>query len=121
MVPVADLLTEREKQVLHLLSHGNENREIGRRLSTTEDTVKTHTRNIFRKLRATGRAHAVRRGFEMGLLLPYTDPNGVKLSPPPAPPETALAAAMRVANPERQLFAALQSLGWTPPRGGTRG
>lgn len=118
---VADLLSEREMQVLHLMSHGHQNREIGRMLGgLTEDTVKTHGRRIFQKLHATDRTHAVRRGFELGLLQLHTDPNAVDGNRPLPAPETSLAAAMRVTNPKQQLFAALQSLGWTPPAGAPR-
>jgi len=118
---VADLLTERQMQVLHLMSHGYENREIGRRLGgLTEDTIKTHGRHILKKLQATDRTHAVRRGFELGLLQPHTDSNAVNMPRQIPPPETSLAAAMRVTNPKEQLYAALQSLGWTPPAGGAR-
>ncbi len=115
---VADLLTEREMQVLHLASYGHQNREIGGRLGgLSEDTVKTHFRRILKKLEATDRTHAVRRGFEVGLLLPFTDPDRVDGLNRSVPPETPLAAAMRVADPKKQLYAALQSLGWTPPGG----
>jgi hypothetical protein len=98
------------------------NREIGRLLGgLTEDTIKTHARRILKKLNATDRTHSVRRGFELKLLLPFTDAYAVAgIECPAPPPETSLAAAMRVTNPERQLYAALQSLGWTPPAGGTR-
>lgn len=118
---MADLLTEREMQVLHLMSHGYMNREIGRRLELSEDTVKTHGRRIFEKLEASDRTHAVRRGFETGLLLPHTDSNAVDAPRQIPPPETSLAAAMRVTNPKEQLYAALVSLGWTPPGGDRRG
>jgi DNA-binding CsgD family transcriptional regulator len=119
---VADLLTEREMQVLHLMSHGHMNRQIARIIGgITEDAVKTHCRKMFKKLQVTDRPHAVRRGFELGLLQPHTDPNAINTPRRVPPPETSLAAAMRVANPQKQLFAALQSLGWTPPSGGRRG
>lgn len=117
-----ELLTEREMQVLHLASHGHMNRQIARILGDiTEDTVKTHCRKIFHKLQVTDRTHAVRRGFELGLLQPHTDPNAINTPRPIPPPETSLAAAMRVTNPQRQLYAALRSLGWTPPGGDRRG
>lgn len=119
---MGDLLTEKEMQVLHLMSHGHENRQIARIIGDiTEDTVKRHGRKIFRKLQVTDRTHAVRRGFELGLLQPHTDPNAANMTRPLPPPETSLAAAMRVTNPQRQLFAALLSMGWTPPGGGVRG
>lgn len=61
-------LTEREREVLDMLSTGNTNKEIARRLDLAEVTVKLHTRRILRKLGARNRADAVRRAQEVGLL-----------------------------------------------------
>jgi DNA-binding NarL/FixJ family response regulator len=61
-------LTERELQVLLGMSDGKSNAEIGHELFLATDTVKTHTRRIFRKLRVTDRAEAVAHGFRRGLL-----------------------------------------------------
>ncbi|SMH36301.1 response regulator transcription factor [Azospirillum agricola] len=61
-------LTEREQQVLCMLATGATNKEIGRRLSLQEVTVKLHTRRILRKLGARNRTDAVRRAQEAGLL-----------------------------------------------------
>jgi two-component system nitrate/nitrite response regulator NarL len=43
-------LTERERQVILVLSEGISNKEIGRRLGLTEGTVKVHLHRIYRKL-----------------------------------------------------------------------
>lgn len=61
-------LTERELQVLKGMAEGKSNAEIGRELFVSEDTVKTHARRLFRKLRARDRAHAVAVGFRAGAL-----------------------------------------------------
>ncbi|QSB17103.1 helix-turn-helix transcriptional regulator [Natronosporangium hydrolyticum] len=61
-------LTERELQVLRGMAEGKSNAEIGRELFVSEDTVKTHARRLFRKLRARDRAHAVAVGFRAGAL-----------------------------------------------------
>lgn len=61
-------LTERELQVLRGMAEGKSNAEIGRELFVSEDTVKTHARRLFRKLRARDRAHAVAVGFRAGVL-----------------------------------------------------
>jgi len=66
--PSAPELTEREVQVLTGMSRGRSNAEIGRELFLSEDTVKTHARRLFRKLRAADRAQAVAVGFRWGLL-----------------------------------------------------
>ncbi|AIJ26384.1 LuxR family two component transcriptional regulator [Amycolatopsis methanolica 239] len=52
-------LTEREVEVLHGMSQGLTNADIGRELHISEDTVKTHARRMFHKLGARDRAHAV--------------------------------------------------------------
>lgn len=61
-------LTERELQVLHGMSCGQSNSEIGIQLIVSEDTVKTYARRIFRKLEAADRAQAVAVGFRRGLV-----------------------------------------------------
>ena len=43
-------------------------REIGKRLSVSRETVRTHTRDIYRKLAAHSRTEAVARARELGLL-----------------------------------------------------
>ena len=44
------LLSDREKQVVQLVAQGLGNREIGQKLSISEQTVKNHLHNIFDKL-----------------------------------------------------------------------
>jgi NarL family two-component system response regulator LiaR len=51
-------LTERESEILSLLSTGMTNREIGRKLYVSENTVKTHLRSLFSKLGVRNRAQA---------------------------------------------------------------
>jgi DNA-binding NarL/FixJ family response regulator len=62
----AGSVTERELQVLRGMSEGKSNGQIGRELYLAEDTVKTHARRIFRKLRVKDRAEAVAQGFRCG-------------------------------------------------------
>jgi LuxR family maltose regulon positive regulatory protein len=64
----ADELSERELAVLRLLPTDLSQREIGRQLYVSLNTVKSHTRRIFAKLQASGREEAVRRARERGLL-----------------------------------------------------
>jgi DNA-binding NarL/FixJ family response regulator len=60
-------LTKREYQVLRHLAYGLSNREIGRSLSISIETVKEHVQNILRKLDAADRTEvavwAVKRGL----------------------------------------------------------
>lgn len=52
-------LTTRELDVMHLLSTGRTNLQIGHALSVSEGTVRTHVSSILRKLDAANRAQAV--------------------------------------------------------------
>ncbi|MFI1194236.1 LuxR C-terminal-related transcriptional regulator [Micromonospora sp. NPDC020750] len=61
-------LTERELTVLRYLQSILSNVEIAGELSLSVNTVKTHVRNIYRKLDATRRREAVRRARELHLI-----------------------------------------------------
>jgi DNA-binding NarL/FixJ family response regulator len=63
-----DALTPREADVLRLVASGNANKEIAARLSLTEETVKSHVRNILAKLGANDRTHAVTIGVKRGII-----------------------------------------------------
>jgi DNA-binding NarL/FixJ family response regulator len=68
--PVAGLraLSNREFQVLHLIADGLSNKGIADTLVLSVETVRTHIKGVLRKLEARDRAHAVARGFRLGLL-----------------------------------------------------
>ena len=66
----AAVLSEREQEVLRLLSQGMTNKEVAAALFIARATVKSHIENILRKLDASDRAAAVAEGFRRGLLLP---------------------------------------------------
>ena len=61
-------LTPREVDVLRLVAKGNANKEIAAQLSLTEETVKSHIRNILAKLEANDRTHAVAIGVKRGII-----------------------------------------------------
>jgi two-component system nitrate/nitrite response regulator NarL len=48
-------LTDREHQIMRLVSEGLSNKEIGRRLNITDGTIKVHLHNIFQKLEINNR------------------------------------------------------------------
>jgi DNA-binding NarL/FixJ family response regulator len=60
--------TNREVEVLQLISDGLVNREIGVRLFLSEETVKSHVRHLLAKLQARSRAHAVAVGLRRGII-----------------------------------------------------
>ncbi len=53
---------------LQLMAVGLSNKEIGRTLGVSENTVKYHLKNIFRHLRVSNRARAVNRARELGII-----------------------------------------------------
>jgi DNA-binding NarL/FixJ family response regulator len=61
-------LTPRETEILALMARGLGNKEIGRSLRVTVQTVKNHVHNLLAKLGVHRRREAVRLGFELGLL-----------------------------------------------------
>ncbi|GLE51725.1 LuxR C-terminal-related transcriptional regulator [Mycobacterium montefiorense] len=67
-VEVGEELTPKEVEVLRLLATRLSRREIGERLYVSLNTVKTHQRAVYRKLRVEHRSAAVSRGRELGLL-----------------------------------------------------
>ncbi|HXD24987.1 MAG TPA: LuxR C-terminal-related transcriptional regulator, partial [Propionibacteriaceae bacterium] len=65
---VVEELTPKELEVLRLLATRLSRREIGARLYVSLNTVKTHQRAVYRKLRVEQRSAAVSRARELGLL-----------------------------------------------------
>jgi two-component system nitrate/nitrite response regulator NarL len=49
------VLTDRERQIMRLVSEGLSNKEIGRRLNIADGTIKVHLHHIFQKLEISNR------------------------------------------------------------------
>jgi DNA-binding NarL/FixJ family response regulator len=62
-------LSEKEVAVLVELCHGHTNKQIAARLWLSEQTVKFHLRNIYRKLEIKNRTEALRYAYEHDLAL----------------------------------------------------
>jgi DNA-binding NarL/FixJ family response regulator len=62
----ATVLSERENAVLDAVARGLSNREIGRQLWISEQTVKFHLRNVYRKLGISSRTEAARYAYRTG-------------------------------------------------------
>jgi NarL family two-component system response regulator LiaR len=60
-------LSDREKEVLTLITHGLSNREIAERLFLSEKTVKTHVANILQKLNVKSRTQAALCAMRLSL------------------------------------------------------
>jgi two-component system NarL family response regulator len=69
-------LTLREREILGLLAAGLGNKEVGRRLHITVQTVKNHVHRILEKLRVHRRRDAVRLAYDLGLLAEPKAPPG---------------------------------------------
>jgi len=63
-----DELSQREIEVLSLVSRGKSNKLIAHQLSISEETVKGHVKNILSKLGAKDRTHAVTLGLKRGII-----------------------------------------------------
>ena len=60
-------LTDREREILHLIAAGKNNQEIAASLFLSLKTVRNYVSNIFTKLQVADRAHAIVRAREAGL------------------------------------------------------
>ena len=63
-------LTQRERQILHLVARGYSNAEIAAELVISPLTAKTHVRNVLRKLDCRDRAALTALAYETGLITP---------------------------------------------------
>jgi len=66
--PPAGLLTPKEAEVLGLLNAGLSNKLIAKTMDISDETVKWHLKNLFSKLSAGTRKHAVDRARLLGLV-----------------------------------------------------
>lgn len=61
-------LTPRQREILLLMAHGMQNKDIANQLGMLEGTVKVHVKSILQKLGVNNRTHAVVTGIRMGLV-----------------------------------------------------
>jgi DNA-binding NarL/FixJ family response regulator len=66
-----ELLTDRERQLYHLLADGNCNKDIASRLNLSLHTVETHRNRIMEKLGLHGIAELIIDAVRRGNVLPY--------------------------------------------------
>ena len=72
MVRRASCLSARERDVLARLAAGDSTEQAGDGLAMSPHTVRTHLRNIMRKLDARSRAHAVAIAMSDGVIEPLS-------------------------------------------------
>ncbi len=68
-------LTQRELELLRLVASGATNSRLARQLFVTEQTVKFHLSNIYRKLGVANRTQASRFAYQHGLVPPAVAPD----------------------------------------------
>jgi DNA-binding NarL/FixJ family response regulator len=61
-------LTPREIEVLRALAGGQSNKQMAREFWLSEQTIKYHLTNVYRKLRVSSRTEAVRQAYEHGVI-----------------------------------------------------
>ncbi|WOB25583.1 MULTISPECIES: LuxR C-terminal-related transcriptional regulator [Xanthomonas] len=66
--PASDVFSERELEVLAQLARGYSNKQIARHLHLSENTVKFHLKNLYRKLDARSRESALAQALQRGVL-----------------------------------------------------
>ena len=71
--PALEPLSERERDIIHLLALGYTNQEIGKRLFISVRTVDTHRAHIMRKLQLETRAELVMFALANGIIGPSAD------------------------------------------------
>ena len=67
--PSISTLTDRELQVMRLISEGHSVRECAQRLSLSESTIDNHKARIMKKLRLNKSQHLTRRAIRDGLIV----------------------------------------------------
>jgi len=63
-----DLLTVREREIMSLVAEGDSNKKIAEKLFLSELTVKTHLKNIFKKMNVSNRTQAILTAINKGMV-----------------------------------------------------
>jgi LuxR family transcriptional regulator, maltose regulon positive regulatory protein len=66
--PLVEPLTNREVDVLALLAQRLQNKEIAEKLFASNQTVKSHLKNIYQKLNVSSRREAVTQAYRLGII-----------------------------------------------------
>jgi DNA-binding NarL/FixJ family response regulator len=69
-------LSPREREIMHLMAEGLTAEAIAGKLGVSVETVRTHVRNVIRKLQARNRVHAIALALERGEIALGAPPQG---------------------------------------------
>ena len=69
-------LSPREREIMHLMAEGMTAEQIGQQITVSIETVRTHVRNVIRKLQARNRVHAIAIALERGEIQLEQGPHG---------------------------------------------
>ena len=75
-------LTERQVEILERIARGEGRPEIARALGVSESTVRSHTKELYKRLGVNERAHAVAVALRESVIMPPTGPNAPEGSSP---------------------------------------
>ena len=78
VIQLTPSLTRRERDVLRLVAEGHSNAQLARMLWITEQTVKFHLSNIYRKLKVANRTEASSWAYRNGILGAHSDSDAWK-------------------------------------------
>ncbi len=92
MADKGEPLSKRELEVLNCVSQGAGNKQIAQELFISENTVKVHLRNIYKKLDAASRTEATTEAIRQGIIAVPGAEAVETAVPPPLPAETATQA-----------------------------
>jgi len=59
-------LSPREREIMHLMAEGGTAQDVAARVGVSVETVRTHVRNVIRKLQARNRVHAIAIALQRG-------------------------------------------------------
>jgi DNA-binding NarL/FixJ family response regulator len=59
-------LSPREREIMHLMAEGGTAQDVGAEVGVSVETVRTHVRNVIRKLEARNRVHAIAIALQRG-------------------------------------------------------
>ena len=62
------IISNREREILHLIAHEHNTREIANRLFISHHTVVSHRKNLLLKMDVRNTAGLIRKSFECGLM-----------------------------------------------------